>query len=210
MGIFQYFAMSRAICARIRIGEDRCSLGRLLVQILFALVISGVAAGEEVGAVNPNRVEAAFLRNFAHYVDWPADAFADARSPWRVCVAGRDPFGEVLEKTLNNRTEQGRPFSIYRGDSPEKLPFCHILFIAFDDPDERRAVLGELKDKPVLTVGTNADFLGEGGIIRFRVNNRVHMSINLDQARAVSLKIQTKMLEVADQVIENGTVHTLR
>ena len=44
----------------------------------------------------------------------------------------------------------------------------------------------------------------EGGIIRFQVGDRVEMSINLDQARAVSLLIQTKMLEVSIEVLENG------
>ena len=36
------------------------------------------------------------------------------------------------------------------------------------------------------------------------------MSINLDRARAASLSIQTKMLEVSNNVIENGKVHKVR
>jgi len=36
------------------------------------------------------------------------------------------------------------------------------------------------------------------------------MSINLDQARAVSLTIQTKMLEVSSEILENGELRRMR
>ena len=77
-------------------------------------------------------------------------------------------------------------------------------------PTGFRAVLAELKDKPVLTVGDAPEFLREGGVIRFQVGDRVRMSINLDQARAVLLTIQTRMLEVSSDVLENGVVRQVR
>ena len=43
-----------------------------------------------------------------------------------------------------------------------------------------------------------------------QVENYVEMSVNLDQARSVSLKIQTKMLEVTHEVLENGVVRKQR
>jgi hypothetical protein len=168
------------------------------------------AAGEGFVTGNPYKVEAAFLRNFARYVTWPAGAFADARSPWRIGILGRDPFGDLLEKTFSGRTEQGRPFQIFRADTLEELPECNIIFVAYSDAAKRRSTLADLRGKPVLTVGDAAEFLHEGGIIRFEVADRVKMSINLDHARSASLKIQTKMLEVSDQVIDNGVVRRLR
>jgi len=159
---------------------------------------------------DPIKVKAAFLRNFAHYVTWPTNAFADDRSPWSIGILGSDPFGEVLEKTFKSRTEQGRPFEIFRADTLDKLPSCQIVFVAYKDSAKRRTALTQLKNRPVLTVGDAPEFLQEGGIIRFQVGDRVEMSINLDQARSVSLKIQTKMLEVSHEVLENGAVHKRR
>ena len=184
--------------------------GVLFVVLLCLLHLSGFIEGQELVTENPNKVKAAFLRNFAHYVTWPAGAFAGPRSPWRICVLGRDPFGEVLEKTFKGRTEQGRPFEIYRADTLDKLPPCQIVYVAYSDPRSRRAALEELKGRPVLTVGDTADFLHEGGIIRFEVRDRVTMGINLDQARAASLAIPTKMLEVSSEVVENGVVRKVR
>jgi len=169
-----------------------------------------LAVGQEFVAVNPYRVEAAFLRNFAHYVTWPPHAFDQDSTPWHIGILGPDPFREFLEHTFAGRSEQGRSFKIFRADRLDKLPPCHIVFIAFHDAVKRRAALEKLKDKPILTVGEASDFLREGGIIRFQVRDRIGMSVNLDQARAASLIIQTKMLEVSDKVLENGVVRKMR
>jgi hypothetical protein len=178
--------------------------------LLLLLQWPNIVASQVSTTAHPNRVKAAFLRNFTHYVTWPAGAFPDSDSPWCIGILGPDPFGELLESTLAGRTEQGRPFEVFRADSLDKLPKCQLVFISFDNPRARRAVLRELKDQPVLTVSDAPEFLREGGIIRFQVSDRVGMSINLDQARAVSLNIQTRMLEVSNEVLENGVVRKVR
>lgn len=172
--------------------------------ILAAVLAHGdaVAADRSVALA---RVEAAFLRNFARYVSWPPRAFSGERSPWLVCVLGEDRFDDALEATLRGRTEQGRTFEVLRAARVDQLSACQIVYVNLPEPGERRAALRELKKRPVLTVGHVAEFLDEGGIIRLAAGERVEMSINLDQARAVALTIPSKMLEVAREVIENGT-----
>lgn len=181
-----------------------------LIFALCLLLMPGFAGGQGGGVENPYKVEAAFLRNFAHYVTWPDEAFATANSPWRVCILGRDPFGEILEKTLKGRLVQGRPFEIFRADTTKNLPQCNIVFVAYRDAARRRAALAYFRGKPVLTVGDSEEFLSEGGIIHLVVSDRVEMNINLDRARSASLTIQPKMLEVANQVVDNGVVRRLR
>lgn len=161
-------------------------------------------------AESPYRVEAAFLRNFSHYVTWPVRPLAGGGAPWRICVLGPDPFGALLERALAGRTEQGRPFEIFRAQRTDHLPACDIAYIAYRDDARRRAALAGFRGKPVLTVGESPDFLQQGGIIQFEVGERVKISVNLDQARTASLTIQTKMLEVSDLVVEGGQVRRLR
>lgn len=181
-----------------------------LIGLLFLFCLPCFAAGQEFAQANPSMVEAAFLRNFARYVTWPAHVFAEDNSPWRICILGRDPFGEELDKTFKGRTEQGRTFEIFRADTLDELPQCQIVFVAYKDAARRRAAITGLKNLPVLTVADAPRFLQEGGIIRFQVSDHVAIDINLDQARSVSLKIQTKMLEVAHEVLENGAVRRRR
>ena len=186
---------------------SRCAV---LLGLLLLFCLPAFAAGQAFAKANPSQVEAAFLRNFARYVTWPAHAFAEDRSPWNVCILGRDPFGEVLDNTFKGRTEQGRTFETFRAETLDELPSCQIVFVAYKEAAKRRAALAELKNRPVLTVGDAPGLLQEGGIIRFQVEEYVKMSINLDQARSVSLKIQTKILEVTHEVLENGVVRKQR
>ncbi len=174
------------------------------------LPLPKLAVAQEVVTASPNKVKAAFLRNFTRYVSWPADAFADDHSPWRICILGNDPFGDILDKTVAGRFEQGRAFQVFRAETLNELPRCQIVYIAYKDAAKRRAALAELKKSPVLTVSDAPDFLQEGGIIQFQIGDRVEMNINLDQARSASLAIQTKMLEVSRDVVENGIVKNWR
>lgn len=180
------------------------------VCMLSMIQLPSVAADQEQGVESPAKVKAAFLRNFARYVRWPTNAFEDASSSWRIGVLGSDPFGGALESTLRGRTEQGRSFQVFRAAALGGMPSCHIVFIAEKESEKRRAALMALKGKPVLTVGESPGFLDEGGIVRFQVGKRVEMSINLDQARSVSLKVPSQMLEVSREVLENGKTRKVK
>lgn len=184
--------------------------GQWCAAVLLMLHAPVLALGQESVTAAPNKVKAAFLRNFTHYVSWPSAAFADERARWRICVLGTDPFGDVLDQTLTGRVEQGRAFQTLRAATLDELPNCQIVFIGYKDAARRRAALAELKKSPVLTVSEAPDFLQEGGIIQLQTAERVEMSINLDQARSASLVIQTKMLEVSREVVENGVVKNWR
>ncbi|HSW08896.1 YfiR family protein [Aquabacterium sp.] len=173
---------------------------------MLLLCLPGLVAAQEPAAVTRSKVEAAFLRNFARYVTWPPRSFANERTPWSVCILGHDPFEGELEATFQGRMEHGRPFEVFRANSLDRLPACHIVFVGYQDVARRRAVLDELKLLPTLTVGHAPEFLQEGGIIRLAVGERVEMSVNLDRARAASLLIPAKMLEVSREVVENGAV----
>lgn len=171
----------------------------LLLLHLSAAAQSAMPAGEPRG-----RVEAAFLRNFARYVAWPASAFEGERTRWTVCVLGEDHFGDALERTFEGRAEQGRGFAVLHDPAPERLAACHIAYLGYESTTRRRAALDALRRLPVLTVGGTADFLQEGGIIRLSAGERIEMGINLDEARRASLVIPAKMLEVAKEVVDNG------
>ncbi|WP_150047077.1 MULTISPECIES: YfiR family protein [Methylomonas] len=204
-----------------RTGKLRLRLARRtrLTTRLFAASVSGAfvflyaASALNANAMaqeNPYSVKAAFLRNFAHYVDWPDSAFNGVADHWRICVIGPDPFGEILDNTLQDRNENGRSFTVVRVSNAKEARNCHIAYVTYQDDTLRRAILAETRGMPILTAGDADTFLDEGGIIRFNVRDRIGMSVNLDQARSVSLKIQTKMLEVSNDVLVNGAFIRVR
>jgi hypothetical protein len=191
-------------------GRRRVHRWALVGGMLAALHLPIGSSAQASISERASKVEAAFLRNFARYVTWPARAFANERSPWLVCVLGGAHFDESLEKTFEGRTEQGRPFEVVRASVPEQLQGCQIVYVGYASSAKRRAALAEFRRLPVLTVGDAPEFLDEGGIVRLVARERIEMSINLDQARAASLSIPTKMLEVSREVLENGTLRGAR
>src|SRR5512136_1000729 len=113
-----------------RLFRSEFQLRRVLRTVALMMVAASFVSGQEFATENPNKVKAAFLRNFAHYVNWPGSVFSEGGTPWRICVLGHDPFGEVLDATFKGRTEQGRGFEIFRADAMEELPLCQIVFVA--------------------------------------------------------------------------------
>lgn len=177
---------------------------------LAAMALGIPAAAEPALVERQSRVEAAFLRNFARYVSWPAQSFPDDKGSWNVCVIDENHFDASLEQTFQGRVEQGRAFTVRRAVPVEAVPSCHIVFVGDVSPALRRAALAQTKARPVLTVGNTPEFLAEGGVVRLLAGERMEMSINLDQARRASLGIPAKLLEVSNEVLENGNLRRLR
>jgi len=149
-------------------------------------------------------VKAVFLFNFSQFVDWPAAAFADDRSPLVIGVLGSDPFGAVLDGIVRGETVNGRPIVVQRYQSVEQIDTCHILFIDRSQQPQLGAIVAALRTRNVLTVGDFDGFGRSGGMIRFAtVGNKIRLRINLTAAQEANLTISSKLLRPA-QILESG------
>lgn len=147
-----------------------------------------------------SQVKAAYLYNFASFVSWPVTAFEGPTSPFRVCVAGKDPFGAVLEDTLRGESIGGRPMVLVHQPEPAELRRCHILYVA---PMAARpgAVATTTAMFPVLTVGDGGGFLRSGGVLEFvSESGRVRFDVNLTAATGAGLTLSSRLLQVARRV----------
>ena len=146
------------------------------------------------------RVKAAYLLNFARYVQWPPSAFADPESPINVCVLGRDPFGRVLEETFEGRRVNTRPFRVLRPGRPA-AELCHVAFVGEATAAVREAWLGVLREEATLTVGDGSDFARRGGMIGFvPIEETVRFEINVDAVEAGGLQISSRVLALATRI----------
>jgi hypothetical protein len=144
------------------------------------------------------QVKAAFLYNFAKFVEWPTGTFNDSSSPIKICVLGKDPFGEALNslRTKNIGPRKLIIERLRRGDSPQK---CHILFISDSEKNNLPEILKSVKKWSVLTVGDMKGFVHSGGIINFISNgSQVSFEINVDAAERSKLKVSSQLLQVAN------------
>lgn len=162
------------------------------------LLSCGALPGQTLAAsAQEYQVKAAFLYNFAKFVDWPGEP-AGTSAPLVITVFGKDPFGPALENIVLGRTVNGRRLVIRRTSRLEELLPCHILFISSSEKRRLAEILQALRGTSVLTVGDMEEFLQLGGSVRFFVEeNKVRFGINLEAARRTELKISSKLLSLA-------------
>jgi hypothetical protein len=143
-------------------------------------------------------VKAAFLLNFAAFVEWPAAAFPSPTSPIVLAVYGPDPFGDTLETIFGGETVRGRPFAIRRLPSGGDVSGCHIVFVAAAEGLHFANALAPLRGRPTLTVSDAPGFTRLGGVIEFTMERgRIRFRINQEAARASGLTIGSKLLRLA-------------
>jgi len=148
-------------------------------------------------------VKAAFLFNFAQFIEWPAKAFASTNAPFVIGVLGDDPFGHVLNQTVQGETLNGRLIALKHSNRLEELTGCQILFVSRSEKTRLPQVLAAIGNSGVLTVGETDQFLRHGGVINFVTTheNKVRFEINLSAAERQGLKLNAKLLKVAQTVV---------
>jgi YfiR/HmsC-like len=142
------------------------------------------------------QVKAAFLFNFAKFVEWPPAAFDDANTPFVIGVLGQDPFGSYLDETVRGEFLNSRRLVIQRYRHVSEIKQCHLLFISSSESDHLDQIVSSLKYRKILTV---TDAAGNGPVMIRFVNegNRIRFKIDLQAARTASLNISSKLLRLA-------------
>jgi hypothetical protein len=144
-------------------------------------------------------VKAAFLLNFAKFVEWPSTAFADSDSPVAICILGKDPFGRTIDDLVQGEAANGRKLIVRRMSQLPAAKACQVVF-AEEPAKEVTKTLNGL-GRGVLTVGEGGSFLRNGGIIAFTIENRrVRFDINQTAAERAELKLSSKLLSVARSI----------
>lgn len=181
--------------------------GVIVIVAFLAALLEICAARPAWSAQLPEateyQVKAAYLYNFAKFIEWPPGSFADRRAPIVFGVLGEDPFGEALD-LLRGKGVHGRPVVVRRGDGLEELAGCHVLFIAASEEGRLGSLLERLGKSPVLTVGDTDLFARRGGMIQFvTAGSRVRFAVNPQVLRRVGLKASSRLLELAEVVLSD-------
>jgi hypothetical protein len=168
----------------------------------MALLLAGACqAGAEANVIDEYSVKAAFLYNFAKFVDWPAQTYKTSSDPISVCVLGENPFGGALEESVAGKSIEGRGLTVRSVRDTVHANGCQILFIGSSEKKRWRSILEELRPCGVLTVGETEEFIASGGVISFKLDGgRVRFQINVVAAEKGKLRISSKLLSLAEVV----------
>jgi hypothetical protein len=171
--------------------------------VAAGLLLAGAARAQPL---REYEAKAAFLYNFVSFVEWPENAFADAKAPFVIGILGNDPFGRVLDDVVANERAKNRPLMVKRLSRVDEAEDCQIVFVSASEARYTAEILRRCGDRPVLLVGDSPGFAEAGGSVGFRMEGaRLKLDMNVDAARARNLNVSSKLLRVA-HVIGKETV----
>lgn len=172
-----------------------------MAAILSLFALMARCAGQDAASTE-YQVKAAYLFNFAKFVEWPPDTFRSPDAPLEICVIGLNPFGHDLEGSIAGKTVGGHRLQIFTLPRTRDARFCQIVFIANSEKSQIPEILQSLTGASVLTVGDTSGFTDDGGMINFVWDgDRVRFEANVDAAEHAHLRISARLLTVAKLVV---------
>lgn len=182
--------------ARWRLQALACAW--LLALSLGAAAQTGARGGH---VATEDRVKAAYLFKFRHYVEWPAQARARGEPGYVIAVAGADDVAEELAKVAAAPNPNNEIVTVKKWRAGDALDGVHVLFIGNDEWDRHAQLLAQARSRAILVVSETEGALAQGSIINFLLaDERVRFEISLESAEKSGLKLNSRLLALATSV----------
>jgi hypothetical protein len=163
--------------------------------LVLSCVCPPVALAAEAGAPEYG-IKAAYIYKFMNFVEWPQAGAANG--PITLCVAGKDPFGRILDQGFQGKRLGERVIVIQRVSELRLARGCQILFVGPISEKEYRVLQKEIQGAPVLSVSDDVEPPSRDATIVFRnVCGRILFDIRAEAARASGIEISSQLLKLA-------------
>lgn len=181
----------------------------LLLRLAACATMLAVAAAAHAqnlgsGESSEHLIKAGYVYNFAKLVEWPSSA--PSKGPMVIGVLGNDAFATVLERVVDGKKIDDRPFVVKRLKSKDlRECACQMLFVAAGESPRIEDIIQFQNASSVLTIAEAPDFVRRGGVIALTLeDSKVRFMVNVDAAAQASLNISSRLLTLAT------IVHTSR
>jgi hypothetical protein len=175
--------------------------------VAAALTAVGLTGGSWAGAqaLAAPELKAAFLFNFAQFMEWPAETVT-AGSPLALCIVNDASVADALERTIKGRTVDGHSLIVKGLKVGAPLPLCHVLYIAGSDLKRSLEAIEPVKGVFVLTVSDAARFAETGGMVELFVeSDRMRFAVNVDALQRARVRLSSRVLGLAKVVRDPKT-----
>src|SRR5580658_8662880 len=108
---------------------------KVMLSLSVAAIFTIARPAHAYEVAGEYKVKAAFIYNFAQFVDWPDTAFTSADAPFIVAVVGKDPFEGILEQVVAGKRVGARRVIVKHFDSADQIGPCQILFVPMTEDD---------------------------------------------------------------------------
>ena len=153
----------------------------------------GTSGWMSLPAADPaDELKAAIVLSFLNYAEWsPAPP---AGAPLTVGVYGRPAFAQILRRTLEGRTVNGRLVHVTEIGAAGK-PCCRVVYLAGSRAQDIRPVMQELQSCRALVMGESNEFLEWGGGVNlWLIDGRMTFEVNLPALQQNGVAISSRLL----------------
>lgn len=174
---------------------------RVLLRLVMCLGAALLWVGPLSGQSLEHQVRAAFIVNFARFVEWPPAQLPREHGSFVVGVMGAPPVAEALRVLARAGTVRGFPLEVT--EVPEGATFAgQILYLG---AGARRGHAAKVAGRPgLLIVGEQTDGPLSEVMLSFLLKDRtVKFAAWPERARAAGLKLGARLLQVS-VAVEGG------
>ena len=186
--------MTRLACLRqvsVQVGQ-----GLRWGAMLWCCLSSWTAAAQPAGQT-VDRIKAAYVFNFAKFVELPASE----DKILRMCVMGRDDLNGAM-LSLHRRVAQGREIMVRKDVAIEQAKECSMVFVGESDARLLPLLVRQLGSASVLLVSDARQAMDQGAHLSMVFNDdRVEFDVNLLNLQKSSIKASSQMLKLARVVV---------
>lgn len=141
-------------------------------------------------------VRASLTANLAIFTTWPLNA-PDRDNHISLCLVGNqaieEAFANLNGKKIGEKNLQVRYLSRFNA-----LEECQILYISELDKNKLLLLLNEIQSLPILTIGEDAYFTENGGMVSLQIiDGKVSITVNLKASKKANLAISARVLKLA-------------
>jgi hypothetical protein len=167
------------------------------VVLLVSLLLIGLV-GRAQSPPSEYQIKAAFIYNFARFVEWPTQSYGAPDSPMIVGLLGENDFGDNLAQIINGKVIKGHPLQFKEFKSLAEATNCQVLFISKSEQNDFPKIITQLQGNNILTVSDGDNFIGAGGMIDLViVDQKIRFQINDEAAKKAGLTISSKLLSLS-------------
>ena len=181
----------------MRLRVHRWPVLALAIAIAIAVVAAAGAVASAQTMLSEAQAKAAFILNFARYVEWPERVFPTRDAPLLICLLGRDGLGSAVT-ALESRQVQGRAIAVRRVASVDEMRACQVVFVGESEERRLALTLRGLAGQPILTVSDLDGFIDAGGAIGLvHGDGRLQFEVNRQALEQAQLKASSNLLKLA-------------
>lgn len=175
---------------------------RKYLSLTFCLLASAVCAQEVPRALPEYVMKAAYLYNFVHLAEWPANtSYADSKSSaFNLCIYGDDEI-DIIAEQLHGKKVNGAPVRVSRITDPTRIGECQLLFLGEADSSRGAHLLQVAQGFSVLTVSDDARLRRRGVILMLAIERqRLVFDVDVNASRNAQIKLSSKLLQLARRI----------